>query len=203
MASDEDLADELRALALRLHEVRADADRRAAAYEHLRHALDLLSEGERRLRWYEQDKDADGRRARNRDLSAWSGQLNVVAPPIRLELGERNGQPAMLGHVRLTRLREGPPGSGHGGVLAGLFDEVMGAAQRLGGGEGGMTGRLTVHYRKPTPLETDLLFRAWIHDERPTRVIIRAESVLAASVADGGGGEVTANADGFFVRPRR
>jgi len=201
MASDDDLADELRALALRLHEVHADADRRAAAYDHLRVAHELLSVGERRLRWYEEHTDAEGRRARNRDLSAWSGHLNVVAPPMRLEVGERNGQPAMLGHVRLSRLREGPPGSGHGGVIAGLFDEVMGAAQRLGGGEGGMTGRLTVHYRKPTPLETDLLFRAWIHDERPTRLIIRAETVLAASLADDP--EVTANADGFFVRRRR
>lgn len=201
MASDDDLADELRALALQLHEVHADDDRRASAYDLLRDARKQLSVGERRLRWYEEHADAEGRRARNRDLSAWSGNLNAVAPPMRLEVGERNGQPAMLGHVRLSRLREGPPGSGHGGVLAGLFDEVMGAAQRLGGGEGGMTGRLTVHYRKPTPLETDLLFRAWIHQERPTRVIIRAESVLAASLVDTP--VVTAGAEAFFVRRQR
>ena len=86
-------------------------------------------------------------------------------------------------------------------MVAGLFDEVMSAAQRLGGGEGGMTGRLTIRYRKPTPLETDLLFRAWIHVERPTRVVIRAESVLAASLADTP--VVLANAEAFFVRPRR
>lgn len=201
MASDDDIADELRALALQLHEVHADDDRRASAYDLLRDAREQLSVGERRLRWYEEYADAEGRRARNRDLSAWSGNLNAVAPPMRLEVGERNGQPAMLGHVRLSRLREGPPGSGHGGVLAGLFDEVMGAAQRLGGGEGGMTGRLTVHYRKPTPLETDLLFRAWIHQERPTRVIIRAESVLAASLVDTP--VVTAGAEAFFVRRQR
>ena len=201
MASDDDLADELRALARQLHEVHADEARRTAAYNLLRDAREQLSVGERRLRWYEEHPGADGRRARNRDLSAWSGALNAVAPPMRLEVGERNGEPAMLGHVRLSRLREGPPGSVHGGVLAGLFDEVMSAAQRLGGGEGGMTGRLTIRYRKPTPLETDLQFRAWVHDDRPTRVIIRAESVLAASLADAP--VVTASAEGFFVRPRR
>lgn len=201
MASDDELADELRALARQLHEVHADDDRRTTAYNLLREAREQLSVGERRLRWYEQQADADGRRARNRDLSAWSGALNAVAPPMRLEVGERDGQPAMLGHVRLSRLREGPPGKVHGGVLAGLFDEIMGAAQRLGGGEGGMTGRLTVRYRKPTPLETDLQFRAWIHDERPTRVIIRAESVLAAAPSDAP--VVTASAEAFFVRRQR
>lgn len=201
MASDEDLADELRALARQLHEVHADDARRSAAYNLLRDAREQLSVGERRLRWYEEHADAQGHRARNRDLSAWSGAVNTVAPPMRLEVGERAGHPAMLGHVRLSRLREGPPGHVHGGVLAGLFDEVMGAAQRLGGGEGGMTGRLTVRYRKPTPLETDLQFRAWVHDERPTRVIIRAESVLAASLDDTP--VVTANAEAFFVRRQR
>lgn len=201
MASDEDLADELRALARQLHEVQADDARRDAAYNLLRDAREQLSTGERRLRWYEEQADVEGRRARNRDLSAWSGAVNAVAPPMRLEVGEREGQPAMLGHVRLSRLREGPPGHVHGGVLAGLFDEVMGAAQRLGGGEGGMTGRLVVRYRKPTPLETDLQLRAWIHVERPTRMVIRAESVLAATVADAP--VVTANAEAFFVRRQR
>lgn len=202
MASDDDLADELRALSRQLHETHADADRRAAAYNLLREAREQMSVGERRLRWYEQEADADGRRARNRDLSAWSGAVNAAAPPMRLEVGERDGAPAIIGHVRLSRLREGPPGYVHGGVIAGLFDEVMGAAQRLGGGEGGMTGRLTVRYRKPTPLDTDLQFRAWIHEERPIRVVIRAESIIAASVGDERP-TVTAAAEAIFVRPRR
>ena len=202
MASDDDLADELRALARQLHETHADPDRRAAAYNLLREAREQLAVGERRLRWYEQPVDGEGRPARNRDLSAWSGNLNAVAPPMRLEVGERNDAPAMIGHVRLSRLREGPPGHVHGGVLAGLFDEVMGAAQRLSGRDGGMTGRLTIRYRRPTPLETDLQFRAWIHEERSTRIVVRAESILAATVADERP-VVTADAEAFFVRPRR
>lgn len=200
MASDDELADELRALARQLHEVHADDERRASAYNLLREARAQLAVGERRLRWYEQRPDAEGRRARNRDLSAWSGSLNAVAPPMRLEVGERAGEPAIIGHVRLSRLREGPPGHAHGGAIAGLFDEVMSAAQRLGGGEGGLTGRLTVRYRKPTPLETDVRFRAWIHDDRPTRVIIRAESLVSEPTADTD--VVTASAEAFFVRPR-
>jgi acyl-coenzyme A thioesterase PaaI-like protein len=36
---------------------------------------------------------------------------------------------------------------------------VLGSAQSFGG-QPGMTGRLTVHYRSPTPLRTELLFAA-------------------------------------------
>lgn len=202
MATDDDLADELRALAHQLHETHADDDRRAAAYGLLRDAREQLAVGDRRLRWYEAAADGEGRPSRNRELSAWSGSLNAVAPPMRLETGERNGAPALIGHVRLSRLREGPPGHVHGGVIAGLFDEVMGAAQRLAGSDGGMTGRLTIRYRKPTPLETDLQFRAWIQEERPTRIVVRAEVILADTTADERP-VVTADAEAFFVRPRR
>jgi len=200
MASDEDLADELRALARTLHETHADDERRAAAYNLLREANERLAVGERRLRWYEQGDDRVGTPARNRDLSAWSGVVNGIAPPMRLEVGEVGGEPAMLGHVRVSRLREGPPGSVHGGVIAGLFDEVMGAATRLNGRDGGVTGRLTVRYRALTPLDTDLVFRAWVHDDRPTRLAIRADAVLAES--DPASPTRTASAEAFFVRRR-
>lgn len=200
MASDEDLAEELRALARTLHETHADDERRAAAHDLLRHANEQLAVGERRLRWYEQGDDNIGTPARNRELSGWSGVVNAIAPPMRLEVGEVDGEPAMLGHVRISRLREGPPNSVHGGVVAGLFDEVMGAASRLGGRDGGVTGRLTVRYRALTPLDTDLVFRSWVHDDRPTRVVIRADVILADG--DPASPTRTASAEAFFVRPR-
>jgi acyl-coenzyme A thioesterase PaaI-like protein len=45
----------------------------------------------------------------------------------------------------------------HGGYVAGAFDEVLGATQSLAGSPG-MTGTLTVRYRSPTPLHTELHF---------------------------------------------
>ena len=39
--------------------------------------------------------------------------------------------------------------------MAGAFDELLGATQSLGGNPG-MTGTLTVKYRSPTPLHTEL-----------------------------------------------
>ena len=49
---------------------------------------------------------------------------------------------------------EGPPTCVHGGVIAETFDEMLGAANMVAGNPG-MTGTLTVRYRKPTPLRTD------------------------------------------------
>lgn len=201
MAADEEVADQLRSLAQTLHETAADDERRAAAHALLREAEALLSVGERRLRWHEVDPDAGGRRGRTRDLSAWSGSLNAIAPPMRLEVGDLDGRPCMLGHVRLSRLREGPPHSVHGGVMAGLFDEMMGASQGLTGRPGAVTGRLTIRYRRLTPLDTDLLFRCWVERDRGMRLDVKAECLLADSVGTDAPVR-TAEAEAIFVRRR-
>jgi acyl-coenzyme A thioesterase PaaI-like protein len=56
---------------------------------------------------------------------------------------------------------EGPPGCVHGGYVAAAFDEVLGYAETFSGAPG-MTGTLTVVYRTPTPLHTEVTFRAKI-----------------------------------------
>jgi acyl-coenzyme A thioesterase PaaI-like protein len=78
----------------------------------------------------------------------------------------------------------------HGGVIASLFDELLGIVN-IAAGLGAMTGTLTIRYRKPTPLLTDLTFEG-----RPTGVDGRkvyAEGSLYA------GGELCAEAEGIFI----
>jgi len=191
--SAEELAAELRILAASLHEWDADDEARAAAMEHLREVGGLLTTGKRRLRWYEQPDTSRPPKVRSRDFSPFSGGLNAIAPPMMLEPGETDGgAPALIGRVRLDRLREGPPRTVHGGVMAGLFDEILGAGQRLTGRIGGVTGRLTVRYRKPTPLDQDLVFRSWVHDDRKRRLVMRADCRV--------GSTLTAEADAVFLR---
>jgi len=113
------------------------------------------------------------------DHSPMLGKANPLAPPIRLWLdGDR-----ILGTAAFGAAYEGPPGCVHGGYIAAAFDEVLGSTQSLSGSPG-MTGRLTVHYRSPTPLETDLQFEGWIErvDGRKifTRGELRAGEVLCA-----------------------
>ncbi len=191
--TSDDLAAEIRTLATTLHVWEADDEARVAAMEHLVGAGDLLTGGRRRPRWYEQPGGLDSPKARNRDLSPFSGRLNAMAPPMRFEIDETDdGAPALVGRVRLDRLREGPPHAVHGGVIAGLFDEILGAGQRLTGRMGGVTGRLTVRYRRPTPLDEDLVFRSWVHHDRGRRLVMRADCRLASTV--------TAQAEAVFVR---
>ena len=191
--SSAELAAELRELAATLHEFEAEPQVRRSALENLQRVRSLLATGDRRLRWYEESGGLDTAKTRTRDLSPFSGELNAVAPPMRITVGENDrGEPALVGSVNIDRLREGPPHTVHGGVVAGLFDEILGAAQRLSGGFGGVTGRLVVRYRKPTPLSDDLEFRAWIHDDRSRRLVMRADCRV--------GGVVTAESEAVFLR---
>lgn len=88
---------------------------------------------------------------------------------------------------------EGPPGFVHGGWIACAFDEMLGIAN-IDSGNPGMTARLTVHYRRPTPLFKALVFKAWTERIEGRRIMSRAE------VWDGD--TLTAEADGIFVQPR-
>jgi acyl-coenzyme A thioesterase PaaI-like protein len=94
------------------------------------------------------------------------------------------------GRVVFGSAYEGPPGCLHGGYVAAAFDEVLGFAQSLTGNPG-MTGRLVVHYRSPTPLHTELAFEAWV--ERVDGRKILTGSTLHA------GERLCAEAEGLFI----
>jgi len=120
------------------------------------------------------------------DHSPLIGMANPMAPPIRLAvIGDR-----VEGHVSFGVPYEGPPGHVHGGFLAAAFDEVLGMAQSLTGNPG-MTGTLTIRYRKPTPLLKDLVFGARVERVEGRKIITRG-TVSSDGV-------VTAEAEGIFI----
>ncbi len=119
----------------------------------------------------------------------WSPQLglaNPLAPPVHASVEDG----VVVGRARFGIAYEGPPGCVHGGCIAAAFDEVLGLAQTLSG-RVGMTGTLTVKYRRPTPLNADLRFEG------------RLESVQGRKVTTSGrlfsGPDLTAEATGLFV----
>lgn len=91
------------------------------------------------------------------DRSPVIGLGNPVAPPLsfRAEDGK------VVGTGSFGMQYEGPPGHVHGGFVAAALDELLGMAQTLSG-KSGMTGTLTVRYRRPTPLYKQLTFTAWV-----------------------------------------
>jgi acyl-coenzyme A thioesterase PaaI-like protein len=113
------------------------------------------------------------------DHSPMLGRANPLAPP--LELWSEPDR--VLARATFGAAYEGPPGCVHGGYIAAAFDEVLGSAQSLSGNPG-MTGRLTVHYRSPTPLHTELRFEGWLEGvsgrKISTRGTLHAGEVLCA-----------------------
>lgn len=84
------------------------------------------------------------------------GFANPVAPPVKVEVAEGGG---LEGTAFFDYQYEGPPTCVHGGVIAMVFDELLGAAN-IAAGCPGMTGTLTIVYRKPTPLRAELRLEA-------------------------------------------
>ncbi|HEY9559085.1 MAG TPA: PaaI family thioesterase [Acidimicrobiales bacterium] len=104
------------------------------------------------------------------DHSPMLGRANPLAPPIELELLDD----CIIGRATFSAAYEGPPGCVHGGFVAAAFDEVLGSAQSLSGAPG-MTGRLVVHYRSPTPLHTELRFEGRLESVSGRKILTRGE----------------------------
>ena len=116
------------------------------------------------------------------------GFANPVAPPVEVWAVEgHEGWREVRGRVTYGYAYEGPPTCVHGGVIAELFDELLGMSNILVG-EGAMTGTLTVRYRRPTPLLA------------PLELVARHTGKEGRKVYAWGGiyhqGELTAEADG-------
>lgn len=117
------------------------------------------------------------------------GLRNPVAPPLVVERADTG---RAWSDFRLGAAYEGPPGLVHGGVSALILDQMLGEAAGAGG-KPGMTGTLTLRYRRGTPLG-DLRAEAWIDRAEGYKTWARGH-LLAA-------GEVTVEAEGVFILPR-
>jgi acyl-coenzyme A thioesterase PaaI-like protein len=98
----------------------------------------------------------------------------------------REGDDAVL-RSTLGAAFEGAPGRAHGGVVAALFDEVMGFVLSITCIPA-FTGRLTVTYRAPVPLGVPLEFRARLTGREGRKLLMagearQGETVLAEAEA--------------------
>ncbi len=118
------------------------------------------------------------------------GLRNPFAPPLRVEKSEDGTAYAAF---HLGAAYEGPPDLVHGGVSALILDQMLGEAAAAGGAPG-MTGRLNLTYRRPTPLG-DLSARAWIDEVDGHKTTVRGHIL-------GPDGEPTVEAEGLFILPR-
>ena len=115
------------------------------------------------------------------------GPRNPLAPPAEFEI--RDGR--VHGRVRFGAAYNGPPASVHGGVIAALFDELLGCAN-VANEVGGMTGTLRVRYVAPTPIGEELRLEAWVDRVEGRKVFTRGTIHH--------GDTLSAEAEGVFVQ---
>jgi acyl-coenzyme A thioesterase PaaI-like protein len=90
------------------------------------------------------------------DKSPVIGLATPIAAPV---LTWMRGDDHVEARATFGIAHEGAPGCVHGGIVAAVFDEVLSFTQPAKG-QPGVTASLTIRYKAPTPLNTELLFEA-------------------------------------------
>ena len=115
------------------------------------------------------------------------GRGNPISPPIEFTL--KGSEIHGLG--RFGPQYCGPPNHVHGGVVAAVMDELLGAVNVVND-LGAMTGTLTVRYRQPTPLFEEIHMRGWTAGSEGRKVFAEGQMWH--------GDRLLAEAEGIFIR---
>lgn len=116
------------------------------------------------------------------DCSPWS-----VEPDVR-----RHGE-GVRATVTFGSSHEGAPQRCHGGIVAGLFDDILGSVLGVIG-EGAFTGELAIRYVAPVPLHRELVCLCRL-DRRDGRKLYLSGELLDEDA-------VVARATATFIRPK-
>lgn len=119
------------------------------------------------------------------------GRSNGLAPPAEFELLDDG---TVRSEVTLGLEYQGPPGCVHGGIVALMFDAVLGRANHHAGTTG-MTMYLDLDYRSPTPILEPIVITG-----RQIRVDGRK---VWSQGAIHHGDRLCATAEGLFVMPEQ
>ncbi|MFD6895266.1 hotdog domain-containing protein [Rhodococcus sp. NPDC060086] len=180
------LAQDLRELIVLSIQSRGNDDEILEARNHLAAAKTIL----------ERDRDPGPYGTRFNDSGSfrtWGnaamGLRNPIAPPLEFQVDD-DGR--VWSDFHLHAGYEGPAGFAHGGVSALVLDQLLGDTARFSGAPG-MTGTLTVKYRRPTPLG-DLHCEARLDR-------IEGSKAFATGFISGPDG-VCVEAEGIFIAPK-
>ncbi|WP_306371591.1 PaaI family thioesterase [Nocardiopsis sp. CC223A] len=191
-----DIPAELRTLVSRVHALidtvantEADADTLAAATAAVEEVTGSLALAPRRQIGTMVRRDLpDGDSEYGTITNIVAGDTNPAAPPLSLAPAADGG---VYGEVTLDTVYQGPPGLVHGGWIAALLDQAVGTASSLATSPG-LTARLEVNYRRPTPLFNPLEITAEVERTERRKVYVNGRIRV--------NGEVTAEAKAIMVR---
>ncbi|WP_083441826.1 PaaI family thioesterase [Nitriliruptor alkaliphilus] len=131
----------------------------------------------------------DGARIVHFDECFVSGPWNPLGIAIDVH---RDGDEAVA-RVELGPAFEGAPGRSHGGIVAAIFDDVLGYLLTFTHTPG-FTGELTVRYLAPTPIGQPLEFRSRVVRREGRKLFCEAEARVA-----GPDGDLVATSHAVFI----
>ena len=102
------------------------------------------------------------------------GPFNPIAPPLKVEVINVGKYKEIRAFGKLDGVYVGPPDLVQGGVIALLFDDIMGSVLVVNNC-GAMTGTLEVRYEKPTPINKELLWTGKIEKIEGRKIHVSAE----------------------------
>jgi acyl-coenzyme A thioesterase PaaI-like protein len=110
---------------------------------------------------------------------------------LRVRYFLRSGDGRLVGRAWFGPGAQGPPGHAHGGAIAAVLDEAMGAAAWVAG-HIAVAARLDTNFQRMVPLGTDATLEAWVEREEGRKIW------TAGRLLDGDG-EPFAAAGGLFI----
>jgi acyl-coenzyme A thioesterase PaaI-like protein len=110
---------------------------------------------------------------------------------LRVQYFLRAGDGRLVGRAWFGPGAQGPPGHAHGGAVAAVLDEAMGAAAWVAG-HVAVAARLDTNFRRMLPLGSDATLEGWV-ERAEGRKIWTAGRLLDSQ------GEPFASAEGLFI----
>ncbi|MFV0306625.1 MAG: PaaI family thioesterase [Desertimonas sp.] len=157
---------------------------------------DRLMQGERRRREETsfaarefREVAADGERMLSYDDRPFSGRSS----PWGIDLAVHRRGEEIEADFTLDAAHEGAPGRSHGGIVAGMFDDVFGFVLDIIQ-QSAFTGELKIRYEAPTPLHRPLACRGRLRERVGRKIWIEGELVDL-----GAGDRVVARGEGLFI----
>jgi acyl-coenzyme A thioesterase PaaI-like protein len=155
-----------------------------------------LDSGARRHRPIEQVGHRErGRTERGAAVESYDDRpFSGNASPWGLDLEVHRVGDEIEATVTLGAAHEGAPGRAHGGIIAGLFDDVFGFVLGVVG-KPAFTGELKIRYLASTPLHRPLLCRGRLASQQGRKLLIEGELIDAEGDVE----KVVARGTGLFI----
>ena len=159
----------------------------ASSLQQLNQKMAKLCDGQK-LDFYNADYGNDFRKIL--PYSPLSGYFNPISPKLKMYREDNK----MHAEGEFGLIHQGPPNCVHGGIISGVYDQVL-AYCGIGNGTPGFTASLQINYLKPTPLFKTLRFTCHV-----SKIVDRQIYIVGDCYSED---ELLSTAEGLFIQYKK